>query len=299
MTVDVASAEVAILGLGRMGHALADALLRSGHRVVVWNRTVARADALVARGAVLADSPAAAIRAAPVSIMCLLDYDSTVALLGGPGVSDAISGRTLVQLTSGLPEEAAEQAEWVHRHHGQFLAGGIMVFPNDIGKADTSILYAGDETAWERHRELLAGLGGGLQYLGHDPRMSIAVYITAGLYMLGSLAMFLEMAAVAEGYGITIDKFRDFALGTSGILQDRIRESADRIAMGRFDGDEATIDMVAPTLDEYCVEFGRAGLQPRLTAAYVSHLNAAVAEGRGQCDIAALIRRQSPSADST
>lgn len=292
MSTQPASADVAILGLGNMGHALADAQLRSGRRVVVWNRTAARADALVARGAALADSPTAAIRAAPVSIMCLLDYSTAVALLDAPGVSDAIAGRTLVQLTSGLPEEAADQGVWVHRHHGRFLAGGIMVFPNDIGKPDTSILYSGDEDAFAAHRDMLAALGGGLQYLGADPRASVAVYITAGLYMLGSVALFLELAAVADSYGIPIEKFRDFALGTSGVLQDRIRESAARIAARRFDGDEATIAMIAPTLAQHCRQFELAGLQPRLTAAFVSHLQAAAAEGRGQCDIAALVRRR-------
>lgn len=292
MTTRLTSADVAILGLGRMGHALADALLRSGRRVVVWNRTAVRADDLVARGATLAESPAAAIRAAPVSIMCVLDYPTAVALLDAPGVTDAIAGRTLVQLTSGMPEEAVDQANWVHEHQGRFLAGGIMVFPNDIGKPDAAILYSGDAEAYAAHRGVLASLGGGLQYLGADPRTSINVYTTAGIYMLGSLALFLELAAVADGYGIPIEQFRDFALGTSRVLQDRIRDSAARIAQQRFDGDDAAIDMVAPALEEYCRQFALAGVQPRLTAAFVSHLQAAVAEGRGRCDIAALIRRE-------
>jgi 3-hydroxyisobutyrate dehydrogenase-like beta-hydroxyacid dehydrogenase len=292
MTFDAASAEVAILGLGRMGHALATALLNGGRRIVVWNRTVERADDLVARGATLAESPAAAIRAAPVSIMCVLDYPTAVALLDAPGVPDAIAGRTLVQLTSGLPEEAVAQADWVHRRQGRFLAGGIMEFPNAIGKADASILYSGDADAFAAHRGVLAALGGGLRYLGEDPRTSINVYVTAGIYMLGSLALFLELAAVADSCGIPIEQFRDFALGTSRVLQDRIRDSAARIAAQRFDGDDAAIDMVAPTLEEYCRQFALAGVQPRLTAAFVSHLQAAVAEGRGQCDIAALIMRE-------
>lgn len=295
MTTGLAPADVAVLGLGHMGYALVDALLNSGRSVAVWNRTAKRADALVARGAMLADTPAAAIRAAPVSIMCVLDYPTAVALLDTPGVSDAIAGRTLVQLTSGLPEEAVEQADWVHRCQGHFLAGGIMVFPNDIGKADTSILYSGDANAFAAHRDVLAALGGGLQYLGEDPRTSVILYTTAGLYMLGSLAVFLELAAAADRYGIPIEQFRDFALATSGGLQDRIRDSAARIIEQRFDGDEATIDMVVPTLEKQCREFALAGLQPRMVAAFVSHLQAAAAEGRGQCDIAALIRREHPS----
>jgi 3-hydroxyisobutyrate dehydrogenase-like beta-hydroxyacid dehydrogenase len=296
MTTALPSVDIAVLGLGNMGHALADALLSAGHRVAVWNRTASRADALVAKGAVLAESPAAAIAAAPVSIMCLIDYKTAASLLRAPEVTCAIGGRTLVQLTSGLPEEAVDQAAWIHRHGGHFVAGGIMVFPNNIGKPDTSILFSGDEAAFATHRGVLAGLGGGLQFLGPDPGASVAVYITAGIYMLGSLAVFLEVAAVAESYGIPVERFRDFALGTAGVLHDRIRNSAQRLATQRFDGDEATIDMVVPTLEEHCNHFARAGIEPRLTAAFVAHLRTAAAEGRGHCDIAALIQRRSAGA---
>lgn len=284
------SAQVAVLGLGNLGTALADALLRSGRSVVVWNRTAARAEPLVSRGAVLAASAAEAIRAAPVAIMCLLDYQAAAEVLGAAGVAEGIAGRTLVQLSSGLPEEAVEQAAWAHRHGGRFISGGVMVFANDIGKPDASIVYAGDEDAFQAHRDVLVALGGASQYLGSDPRSSIAIYLAAGLYMMGSLAMFLETAAIAESLGVPITTFRDHALGTSGILQDRIRDSAARIDQGRFDGDEATIDMLVPSLEQHCERFARAGLEARLTAAFVQHLHAAAAAGRGQCDIAALLR---------
>src|SRR5918996_263690 len=51
--------EVSVIGLGAMGSALARALLSNGHRVTVWNRTSAKAEALVQDGAVLAHSAAA------------------------------------------------------------------------------------------------------------------------------------------------------------------------------------------------------------------------------------------------
>jgi 6-phosphogluconate dehydrogenase len=43
--------DVAMIGLGRMGANMARRMLRGGHRVVVWNRTFARAEELAAEGA--------------------------------------------------------------------------------------------------------------------------------------------------------------------------------------------------------------------------------------------------------
>ena len=42
---------IAIIGLGRMGRALAERLLEEGHQVSVWNRTPGRAGALQEQGA--------------------------------------------------------------------------------------------------------------------------------------------------------------------------------------------------------------------------------------------------------
>ena len=292
MRTEVSSAkQVAVIGLGNMGSALADALLREGHEVVVWNRTASRANVLVAKGAVLAKSPADAILAAPVAIMCVTDHAASMAVFAIPGVAESIAGRTVVQLTSTLPDDAVAQFDWVHRHGARFIAGGIMAFPRDIGRPNTSFLYSGDEAAFHEHRDVLLLMGGDLKFLGSNPGVSLAVYITSGLYMLGSLAMFLETAAVAAFFGIPIEKYCDFALATNQVLHDRVRESAKRIAEYRFDGDEATIDMVVPTLEEHCRRISLAGIEPRMTTAFVGHLQAAAREGRGHCDIAALVQR--------
>ncbi len=53
-------AKVGFIGLGRMGHGMAGRYLDAGFDVAVWNRSKAKADDLVARGAHWASSPAEA-----------------------------------------------------------------------------------------------------------------------------------------------------------------------------------------------------------------------------------------------
>jgi 3-hydroxyisobutyrate dehydrogenase len=52
--------DVAVLGLGIMGHAMARNFLDGGHAVTVWNRSPGKGDDLVADGAVAASTPAEA-----------------------------------------------------------------------------------------------------------------------------------------------------------------------------------------------------------------------------------------------
>ena len=53
---------VALLGLGTMGHGMAQNLLKAGFPLTVYNRTRAKAEALAAMGATVADTPALAAR---------------------------------------------------------------------------------------------------------------------------------------------------------------------------------------------------------------------------------------------
>ena len=56
---------IAIIGLGRMGHALAERLLDDGHQVSGWNRSPGRAAALVEYGRL---APIASRLGAPVLV---------------------------------------------------------------------------------------------------------------------------------------------------------------------------------------------------------------------------------------
>ena len=54
--------DVGFIGLGQMGSAIALNLVKAGHRVTVYNRTRAKAEALASQGAEVAESVADACR---------------------------------------------------------------------------------------------------------------------------------------------------------------------------------------------------------------------------------------------
>ncbi|NYI94336.1 putative dinucleotide-binding enzyme [Streptomonospora nanhaiensis] len=93
---------VTVIGLGPMGRAMAAAYLERGYAVTVWNRTPARADDLVARGARRAATPAAALEANRLAVVSLTDYDALDAVLEQAGGAD-LAGRTVANLTSDTP----------------------------------------------------------------------------------------------------------------------------------------------------------------------------------------------------
>src|SRR5258706_10017812 len=72
--------DVAVLGMGRMGRALALRLLNGGDRVAVWNRSNGKAGEVVSAGAREAQSVADAVRDADVVIIMVANDDAVRAV---------------------------------------------------------------------------------------------------------------------------------------------------------------------------------------------------------------------------
>lgn len=106
-----AQPRIAFLGLGLMGSRQVRRLLGAGYDVTVWNRTRAKAEPLVADGATVADTAAAAVADADIVITMLENGPVVSDLLTGQGVTEAMRpGSILIDMSSIKPAEAREHA---------------------------------------------------------------------------------------------------------------------------------------------------------------------------------------------
>jgi 2-hydroxy-3-oxopropionate reductase len=115
--------KLAFCGLGLMGEPMVQRLLAAGHTVKVWNRTPAKAQALIALGAQWCDTAADAASDVDGVFICLLNKDAVEQVVFGPeGIVHARHLRWLVDHSSVPPEQtrawsqrlhAACQADWL------------------------------------------------------------------------------------------------------------------------------------------------------------------------------------------
>ena len=101
---------VGLIGLGNMGTAFAERLLDAGYPLVVSNRTPGKAQALAARGAVLAASPAQLVEQVDVILTSLADDDAFDAV-ATEVIAAARPGSVLVDLSTVSPAASARVAE--------------------------------------------------------------------------------------------------------------------------------------------------------------------------------------------
>lgn len=107
--------KVGVAGIGRMGAAIAERLLKHGHEVTVWNRTRAKAEALAVHGAKVVDTPAQLASDADVVLTILTDAQAITAAYDGPDglLSGQIKGKLFVEMSTVRPETQRALAERV------------------------------------------------------------------------------------------------------------------------------------------------------------------------------------------
>ena len=148
---------IAFLGLGKMGLAMAANLQRAGYPLVVWNRSPEKAGPLLALGASLAASPAAAARAADIVISSLADDASLRAVVSGPdGVLAGLRpGAIHVGTSTVSPALSDELAELHEAAGGRYLAGPVVGRLPAADAAQLVTFVAGDTVAVESARAVI------------------------------------------------------------------------------------------------------------------------------------------------
>ena len=224
-----------------MGRALATAALAAGHPTVVWNRTPGRADPLVARGAVLAPTVGDAVRAAPVTIACMIDYAAVRASTSD--LTDRPRG-TLINLSSGHAAEARD-------------------------------------ALYQRHRTLLAAFGGTSLHLGDDVGMAAAYETALLDLFAMSVGGLAHAFALAVAEGIAPAAFARFAKGIGGLLPDLTDRFAAQLAAGQFPADVSSVASAASALSHVRAAATVHGIDAGPLEAVHRIIERAVAAGHG------------------
>jgi 3-hydroxyisobutyrate dehydrogenase-like beta-hydroxyacid dehydrogenase len=233
---------VTIIGLGQMGSALATVLLDRGHEITVWNRSPQKAKALVDRGAALAASPAEAMAATSLTIACVLDYDVLRSVL------TPVEAKTLINLTSGSPEQAVAAEAWAQSHGASYLDGAIMTTPPGVGNPDLMFLYSGSSEVMSAHRATLAGLGDPT-FLGADPGLA-SLYDSALLgLMWATMTGWLHGTAVVTADGAKAVDYTTLAVRWLTAVAGFMTTYAPQVDEGRYPGSDATVDVQIATID--------------------------------------------------
>lgn len=281
--------DITVIGLGSMGSALARALVKAEHSVTVWNRSLEKMDRVIALGANGADTILGAVQASPIIMVCIDNYAATRNLLGTNDVARELSGRTLIQFSTGTPKEARDSETWMKDCGGDYLDVAIMEYPQRIGEADAQFLIAGNKMAFENCDAVFKCLGGDLRYLGENIGSAAALDLAALSYSLAKYVGIAHALRLCEVEGVGADRFA--ALFPE---EDRAKELAEIVHAGAYElqslYDGASIRVWEEVVQRLQTQARDTEMNCELPDFISNIFKRAVASGIGEEDLAALIK---------
>ena len=198
--------KIAFLGAGLIGSGMIEAARRRGLDVTVWNRTTAKARALEAFGAHVAEHPRDAVRDASRVHLALTDDAAVDAVLDAarPGLAEGV---VVIDHTTTLPAGTEARARRFAAEGRAFLHAPVFMSPQMCREAKGLMLCAGPTALHARVAAALGAMTGEVWFVGERADLAAAyklfgnamiITITAGLadvFTLGK-ALDLEPSAV-------------------------------------------------------------------------------------------------------
>jgi 3-hydroxyisobutyrate dehydrogenase len=196
--------DVGFIGLGVMGQPMALNLARSGARPIVWNRTAARTEPVVAAGARRADSPADVLRRAEVVFLMLADEAATDEVLGRPPAT--VAGRIVVQMGTMSPEWSRRLEADVRAAGGVYVECPVSGSRQPAEAGQLIAMLAGDPVAVGVVRPLLAPMCRETVDCGPVPN-GLLMKLAVNLYLITMVTGLAEAAHFADRYGLDLERF--------------------------------------------------------------------------------------------
>ncbi len=194
---------VAFLGLGAMGARMARHLVGAAE-LVVYNRTAERADALLAAGAVRAETPRAAAEGADVVFGMVTDDHAAEALWLGEGlgaVRGLRRGALAIECSTVTPGFVGRLGAAVEARGARLLDAPVAGSTPQAEAGALAFLVGGDAADLDAARPLLDRMGAAVLHAGPRGHGATLKLVVNALFA-GQVALMAELLRAAERHGL-------------------------------------------------------------------------------------------------
>jgi len=199
---------VAVLGTGTMGAPMARNLARADLRVVAWNRTPEKAEALAADGVEVAATPHEAVADADLLITMLADGPTIESVLSGGALAATRDDAAWIQMSTVGAAGAGRLAELAGASGIEFVDAPVLGSAEPAAKGELVILASGPDDARERCAPAFEALGSRTVWLGPAGAGS-RLKVMVNAWLMAMTATLAETLALGEKLGVDPEWFFD------------------------------------------------------------------------------------------
>ena len=288
--------DVTVIGLGEMGSAIANALLNADYDVTVWNRSPERMQPFRESGVPCAESVVAAGAASPVTVICIADYDATWQLLE-QGLGEALQDKTLLQFSTGTPQEARDVWAGAKENDTKYLDGTLLAYPREIGHSGI-VAISGDEGTYSEVKRLLAALSTDVRYLGSTVGAAAALEVAVLSYYVCTHLGTIHGALVCESEGVPADILASTIIDSQPSDAEEIAHLGQALLKNEFANPGASIGVYSGVLDRILSQAEDAGINASIPEFANTLYKKGIESGLADEEVVALIkllRKSTPS----
>jgi 3-hydroxyisobutyrate dehydrogenase/2-hydroxy-3-oxopropionate reductase len=280
---------VAVIGIGRMGGAMAGTLRRAGFDLVLWNRDTDKSDRLASElGVGVADTPAEAASRTDIILTSLADDVAVEHVYLGPeGIVHGIRSDGIAVETSTIdPETVMRVGAEVDAVAAGFLDCPVSGSVSTVEQGTLTIMVGGDSGILDRVRPVLDALAAKVVHAGDRGAGAVTKLAVNGLVHGLNVAL-SEAVVLAERAGVDrATAYEVFASGAGGAPFVTYKRDA-------FLNPDATpvafsLDLVAKDLELITGLGHRVGAPMRQAETGLDIVNDAIGAGLGDADLSAV-----------
>jgi len=207
--------EIGFIGLGNMGRGMATNLLKAGHHVTVYNRSPAKAEALVQQGATAARTIAEACSGAVVFTMLADDQAVESVTLGEDGIVASLAPGATHVSSSTISVAVSQRLVAAHAEAGQqYVAAPVFGRPEAAAAAKLFVIAAGAPHVLEPLVPLFDAIGQRTFVVSEQPHTANLVKLSGNFLLASAIETVGEAVALVAKAGVDRQQYVDILTST-------------------------------------------------------------------------------------
>lgn len=195
--------DIGWIGLGDMGQVIVPRLLEAGHSVRGWNRTIAKAEPLVALGMEVAESAADAARDADFVFSVVTDSKAVRAVaLGEDGIVEGLGPDAVYMDMSTIDPLVSKEVSAAFADRGlTMLDVPLSGSPVTVRQGKASTMVGGSAEDFAKVEPVLRDVGANVSHVGPQGT-AVQMKVAINLTLIVEMVVFCESVALAEKGGV-------------------------------------------------------------------------------------------------
>jgi len=280
--------KIAFLGLGVMGYPMAGHLQAKGHRVTVYNRTTAKAEAWVKQhGGAFGKTVEDAVINADLVLMCV-GNDKDLIEVGGAALAAMQPGTILVDHTTASADVARQLYEGARGKGIQFIDAPVSGGQAGAEKGQLTVMCGGDQAAFDAAKPLIDCFAKATTLMGPSGAGQLTKMVNQ-ICIAGLVQALSEALAFAEKAGLDGNLVLDVI--SKGAAQSWQMENRGKTMLKREFNFGFAVDWMRKDLGICMEEAKRNGAKLPLTTVIDQFYGEVQAAGNNRFDTSSLITR--------